>query len=625
MKKIVFVFLFMMTIHFVSAQVIISQGSSWKYLDNGSNQGNSWKEVAFNDESWSKGNAQLGYGDGDEKTVIAYGSSSSNKHICYYFRKTFSVTDPNVNPALKISLLRDDVAVVYINGNEVVRSNMPSGNILFNTVASSTIAGSSEDIFNEYNISSSVLNMGENVIAVEVHQRSKSSSDISFDLKMEFSELDYYKKSPCVLYPAKNDEMIIIWQLNSTENCTFEYGTDTGYSEGTINTSEFNSDHQHKVYLKDLSIDKKYYYRISINNSSIKEGSFNTGIEDDAETLTFFAYGDTRTNADKHDEVANRIILDINQNDLKQTFVMNTGDLVSNGDSEGSWQSEFFNKQYTHISDLLANLPYMAAMGNHEGQGILFAKYFPYPMFQNNRYYYSFDYGPLHVTVIDEETYFSPGSTQYNWIKNDLSSSDKKWKIVMMHKPGWSAGAHSNSSSVQNYLQPLFEKYGVSFVLSGHNHYYSRAKVDNVVHITTGGGGAPLYNPNSNYPNIEKVDKSYHYCKFEINKNALHFSAIRSNGTLIEEFDTFLTSTGNVERSNSWIKIYPNPTNSNFVVEGEEINKIEILDINGKMNKQIKTSGEKFLKIDLSDIEKGLYFIHINTAKGAVIKKFIVN
>ena len=59
-------------------------GSSWKYLDNGSNQGTAWRGVSFNDASWASGNAQLGYGDGDETTVVSYGPNTNQKYITYY-------------------------------------------------------------------------------------------------------------------------------------------------------------------------------------------------------------------------------------------------------------------------------------------------------------------------------------------------------------------------------------------------------------------------------------------------------------------------------------------------------------------------------------------------------------
>ena len=536
-----FVLTFIITIQLLASQTLINQGSSWKYLDDGSDQGTAWRDLSFNDSSWSSGNAQLGYGDGDEATVISYGNDSNHKHICYYFRKTFNVTDPNANSGLKISLLRDDGAVVYINGQEVVRSNMPSGTISYTTLAAGTVSGSAEDTFNEYNISSSVLQSGQNIIAVEVHQRSASSSDVSFDLKLEFATINYYKKLPYVLLYGHNQDIRIGWQLNSTQPCTFEYGTDTTYSSGTINTTENNStDHQHFVTLTNLTPDQKYYYRVTVNNTNEKTGSFQSFPLDTAQELTFFAYGDTRSNPSDHDDVAQAIMNDISTNNLKQTFILNSGDLVSNGDSESVWQDQFFDPQYTHISELLANLPYEAAVGNHEGQGALFGKYFPY-YYQNNRYYYSFDYGPAHFTVIDQFVDYSVGSTQYNWIVNDLTSTNKLWKIAVFHEPGWSAGGHSNNTDVQNILQPLLEQYGVKIVLTGHNHYYARAVVNGVNHITTGGGGAPLYDPDATYPNIVKAEKTFHYCKLYINGNTLHFAAIKPDGSSIESFDITAT------------------------------------------------------------------------------------
>ena len=583
MKKKFFFITFLSFKLTLISQILISEGSSWKYLDDGSNQETFWQNLSYDDSAWSTGNSQLGYGDGDENTVISYGDTSSNKHICYYFRKIIDITNPSSNTGLKISILRDDGAVVYINGVEVIRSNMPSGDIYYNTFAASTVSGSNEDTFYEYQIPSTTLNTGQNIVAIEIHQRSQSSSDVSFDFKLEFTELNSFKKVPYVLYPGNNDQMLVTWQLINTETCELKYGTDTNYTLGTINTTEYGSDHQHKVLLNGLTPEQKYYFKVTTNNTTIKYGSFNTGLSDTENSVTFFAYGDTRTNPEDHDTVAARIFSDINQNNLNQTFILNSGDLVSNGDSENSWDDEFFNQSYTNITYLLANLPYLTAIGNHEGQGELFEKYFPYPMFMNNRYYFSFDYGPVHVTAIDQETDYSQGSVQYNWIVNDLSSSNKTWKIVVLHKPGWSAGGHSNSTDVQNILQPLFEQHQVSLVLTGHNHYYARAIVNNVQHITTGGGGAPLYSPDASYPNIVTVDQSNHYCKLEINGENLHFSAIRSDGSLIEDFSIQSYTTGIDENQldNNW---YVYTYDNKIIVKTKKLDgKIEIYDNLGRL------------------------------------------
>ena len=163
---------------------LISAGTNWKYLDNGSNQGMAWRASAFDDSTWKSGNAQLGYGDGDEATVVSYGSNANNKFVTTYFRKSFSVADPTKISALALQLVRDDGAVVYLNGTEVARSNMPSGTIAYNTLASTTIGGADESAWNSFSISPSLLVSGTNVIAVEIHQSDVTSSDISFDLKL---------------------------------------------------------------------------------------------------------------------------------------------------------------------------------------------------------------------------------------------------------------------------------------------------------------------------------------------------------------------------------------------------------------------------------------------------------
>ena len=162
----------------------ISTGSVWKYLDNGSDQGANWIGNGFDDSSWASGPAQLGYGDGDEATVVSFGPNEGNKYITTYFRRTFNVTNALSFGALRLRLLRDDGAIVYLNGHEVFRSNMPPGPILYSTLASSGVGGGAESTFYPAMLDPSFLVNGSNVLAVEIHQVSPESSDISFDLEL---------------------------------------------------------------------------------------------------------------------------------------------------------------------------------------------------------------------------------------------------------------------------------------------------------------------------------------------------------------------------------------------------------------------------------------------------------
>lgn len=164
--------------------LLVAKGSTWKYLDNGSNQNTAWRAAGFDDRTWASGAAEFGYGDGDEVTTNQFGLDPNNKFITTYYRKTFSVTNAAAMQKLKVGLLRDDGAVVYLNGTELFRNNMPAGAITYTTRAVNAYSGADETTFVEMNLSSARLVNGTNVLAVEVHQAAPDSSDISFDLDM---------------------------------------------------------------------------------------------------------------------------------------------------------------------------------------------------------------------------------------------------------------------------------------------------------------------------------------------------------------------------------------------------------------------------------------------------------
>jgi Bacterial Ig domain/Immunoglobulin I-set domain/Immunoglobulin domain len=167
-----------------ASQTLVPAGSTWSYLDNGSDLGTAWQAIGFDASSWRAGPAQLGYGDGDERTVIGFGPNSGSKYITTYFRRSFVVDSPSSFINLTVRLLRDDGGIVYLNGVEIFRSNMPQGFINAFTVAATTIPNSDENVFFGQAVDPSVLMSGTNVLAVEIHQANGTSSDISFDLDL---------------------------------------------------------------------------------------------------------------------------------------------------------------------------------------------------------------------------------------------------------------------------------------------------------------------------------------------------------------------------------------------------------------------------------------------------------
>ncbi len=172
-----------------TSTTFIPLGSSWRFRDTGSLPAANWFSPAYNDSAWAAGNAPLGYGTGDEATVVSFGPSSAAKYPTTYFRKSFNVANPASVTGLTLGLSRDDGAVVYLNGTEVVRSNMPVGTIGYTTLAATTVSGNDKLTVNNFAIPPNLLVAGNNVVAVEVHQVSANSGDLRFDLSLVQSTL----------------------------------------------------------------------------------------------------------------------------------------------------------------------------------------------------------------------------------------------------------------------------------------------------------------------------------------------------------------------------------------------------------------------------------------------------
>jgi len=174
----------------------------WRYLDDGSNQGTAWRGVAYNDSAWLTGKGELGYGDGPERTIVGFGPDSNNKYVTTYFRTAFEVEDRSTLANMALFLMRDDAAVVYLNGTEIYRDQTDNGfpglpaDPAFNLPASASISNADEAALRDLSIflvpnATQYLVEGANVLAVEVHQATANSSDLSMDLRLTAQRVPY--------------------------------------------------------------------------------------------------------------------------------------------------------------------------------------------------------------------------------------------------------------------------------------------------------------------------------------------------------------------------------------------------------------------------------------------------
>ncbi len=171
----------------VSTDLIPWSASGWSYQESGANLGTAWRTVGFNDAAWSTGKAQLGYGDGDEETVITPpdidpGRSGVQKPATTYFRKSFTVADVASITGLELRIAYDDAYAVYLNGTRIA-GNLPQ-NPAYDYYTGSAI----EETIATLSIPATGLIEGQNLIAVEIHQTNESSSDISMDLSLKSTE-----------------------------------------------------------------------------------------------------------------------------------------------------------------------------------------------------------------------------------------------------------------------------------------------------------------------------------------------------------------------------------------------------------------------------------------------------
>ncbi len=159
---------------FQAQTTIFGQGSSWSYNDSNVGLVPQWKDANFNISGWPAGNGPLGYGDPVTTTI-------NSGLLTAYFAKDFTVNLADLSATLELGIRRDDGIIVYLNGEEVIRDNMPSGTVTHGTFSSTIIDGAAETAINIFSVPKSKFVQGVNRISIELHNRSATSSDLTID------------------------------------------------------------------------------------------------------------------------------------------------------------------------------------------------------------------------------------------------------------------------------------------------------------------------------------------------------------------------------------------------------------------------------------------------------------
>jgi lysophospholipase L1-like esterase len=209
---------------------LIRGGEVWKYSDTGQDLGTNWSQPNYDDSGWASGAARLGYGDPAVLTTVSFGPDPANRYTTTYFRDSFVVPDNLSFTNLNFRLSRVDGAVVWLNGQEAFRTNMPAGTISYATLASKLTARESAYLFYPTNLAAENLFAGTNLVAVEVHKSTPGKISNGFDL--ELLGMGNFLPPPALTIGISGGNVQVSWPVTNGGSFTLYSTTNlaaTGY------------------------------------------------------------------------------------------------------------------------------------------------------------------------------------------------------------------------------------------------------------------------------------------------------------------------------------------------------------------------------------------------------------
>lgn len=305
------------------------------------------------------------------------------------------------------------------------------------------------------------------------------------------------------LQSASSDSIIIRWQTKKPNIGVIRFGENQNQFEKVV--SETVADDEHSIRLSGLEPNTRYYYSVGTAKYSTYAGSeywFKTSPEDKNSPIRFWVTGDQGKAGEIQSAVRDAMLSwskrnprlsDVNaRKDVESVsnpdFWLTTGDNAYRSGTNQQFQDNFF----TPYSSILKQTPVWPAYGNHDARRWAFFNIFSLPtkaeaggIASATEKYYSFDYGALHVVMLDSHSSrIQKNSRMLRWLQKDLAATSQKWLVAVFHHPPYSKGTHNSDNpadsltrmqNVRKYILPILEQAGVDVVLNGHSHMYERS------------------------------------------------------------------------------------------------------------------------------------------------------
>ncbi len=356
------------------------------------------------------------------------------------------------------------------------------------------------------------------------------------------------------------NEATVVWATRQSGSASVRHRAGSLPFEVTAATSTFWASsvtglgdyYQHEAVLTGLTPNTSYEYDLRVGSADPTPGvvdHLRTAPTPGTGTVRLVAFGDSGNGSAAQQQVASRIASD--------TFdlALHTGDIAYSHGTYAQYESFFF-PFYRAWMRQKAVFP---SIGNHDdrtGSATPYRRFFVLPRdggsiaYPNNaERFYSFDFGPVHFIALDTEAAFLSSARrkeQIAWLTQDLQAAqDRPWRVAFFHRPPYNSGVeHGSELPVRQAFGPLFERYNVQLVVSGHEHSYERSvpwressntSWQAVTYIVTGGGGGGLY-PTGDNPWTAFSRSAHHYVRATISASSLTLEAVGATGTVFDRF-----------------------------------------------------------------------------------------
>ncbi|PQO43105.1 metallophosphoesterase [Blastopirellula marina] len=493
--------------------------------------------LGYDHQSFYVGLATKGADDGDGKMTYLKGKTKYEKGMLYHV----------------VAVYDGKLLELYVNGQLDASSEEQSGEILYPKSAPVVVGG--------YRDANENHPMHGRIRELSLYDLAAKAAWVAHDFEhgQALAKLPAYDLAGPLSYVIRpylqygtQTGMTMMWRTNKKGTTVVHYG-ETDACDKQVEAS--GADEMHEVRVEGLAPDTQYFYRtetIAADGAKLVSdvSTFRTAIDDRDTPFAFAVMSDTQGNPAVSGKLAEYAWAQ------RPSFLLHAGDLVNTGSDDRQWTHEFFSS----MNPLISRVAFYPVIGNHEtyrykdGRSLNYYRYMSLP---DPEYYYTFRYGNTQFFMIDTNQKVDPDSEQYKWLEQQLFASTADWKIVCHHHPAYSSdgddygnlwktnkGTHGDLRVRQ--LVPLYEKYNVDIVWSGHIHTYERTwpikqnkavQEGAPVYMITGGGGGHLELAGPTRPFFQNnVYRGHHWAMVYVNHGKLEFKAYDLDNHL---FDTF--------------------------------------------------------------------------------------